>query len=215
MACCCPEACAAADFFSRFARRYRKLYRRKGLERTQRQLVAGLKKEGITGARLLEIGCGVGYLHQQLLKQGAAGAIGVDLSDRMIAEARAAAAEQGLADRVDYRVGDFVFLAPQLPAGDVTLLDKVVCCYPDARSLIETSLAKTDRLYALTFPRDRILTRFGVAAMALLLRLAGSRFRSYVHDPRAIEAWITGHGWRKACEAQTPVWLTQVYVREA
>lgn len=213
MACCCPEACAAGGFFSRFARRYRRRYQRRGLEKTQRQLVDGLEHRGLAGARLLEIGSGVGYLHQFLLKKGAASAVGVDLSDRMLAEARAAADEQGLDERVEYRIGDFVALAPEIQPADVTLLDKVVCCYPDPESLVKASIAKTQRVYALTFPRDRVVTRVGVEVMAFLLRLAGSRFRSYVHDPRRIENWITEGGLRKVYEAQTPIWLTQVYVR--
>ena len=43
---------------------------------------------GIADARLLEIGCGVGYLHQQLLRDGAQRALGVDISEEMLGQAR-------------------------------------------------------------------------------------------------------------------------------
>lgn len=60
---------------------------------------------------------------------------------------------------------------------------------------------------------DRRLTRAGVRVLGLLLWLARSTFRSYVHDPRRIEGWITATGFKKRYENQTAIWLTQVYVR--
>ena len=214
MACCQAEIRGAGRFFSRFARRHRKHYQKKGLDKSQRQLVEGLRRAGYAGATILEIGCGVGYLHQWLLKAGALSAVGVDLSQRMLEEARLLAHEQGLIERVTYRQGDFVELADSLNGADVCLLDKVVCCYPDPEHLIEKSLARTRRVYALTYPRDRWYTRLGVALTRLLLWLVRSPFRNYVHDPVRIEAWIAAAGFRKHSEDTTLIWLTQVYVRE-
>jgi hypothetical protein len=69
---------------------------------------------GFNGATLLDIGCGIGYLHQRLLQAGASSAVGVDLSAKMLEEARAQAREQGLTERTDYREGEFVELAHAL-----------------------------------------------------------------------------------------------------
>ena len=215
MSCCGAQTHDTGRVFSWFARRYRKRFQRKGLERSQKQLVAGLEQAGITGRSLLEIGCGVGYLHQLLLKSGAAYAVGVDLSDKMIVEARALAADQGLADRIDYQVGDFMELAAGLDDADITLLDKVVCCYADAEGLTRLSLSKTRKIYALTYPRANVINRLGVAVTAALMWLLRSQFRGYIHPPDKIEAWITDSGFRKCYEQQTPIWLTQVYVRDA
>ncbi len=198
-----------------FRPRHRRHYLKKGLQKSQRQLIEGLARAGIGGAALLEIGCGVGYLHQSLLETGAARAVGIDLSDKMLEEARARARERGLAARTEYLQGDFVELAETLQTADVVILDKVVCCYPDAEALIQRSLAKGRRVYALTYPRDRWFVRWGVGLTALALCLIRSPFRSYVHDPKCIEAWITARGLRKDYEAQTSIWLTQVYARAA
>lgn len=214
MSCCCPQAGGIGRCFSRFAKFYRRHYRRRGLEKTQRQMVEGLEAAGIAGASLLEIGCGVGYLHQTLLKQGAARALGVDLSDRMLEQARTLAAEQGLAQRTEYRLGDFVALAPELDAADITLLDKVVCCYPDAESLLSAALDKTRRVCALTYPRAHLLNRIAVTLGAWVMKLARSQFRAYVHDPHMIEVRIVARGFRKSYQNRTPIWLTQVYVRQ-
>lgn len=213
MRCCEPPVTEAGRFFSWFARRSLRHYRKKGLGKSQRQLFDGITAEGIGGASVLEIGCGVGYLHQALLDSGAAAATGVDLSSRMLEEARTLAREQELESRTDYRVGDFVEISDALADADVTVLDKVVCCYPDARKLVRRSVEKTKRVYALTYPRPHLANRFFTLVEAGILRLIGCNFRPYVHDPGQIENWIRARGFRKQLEETTWIWLTQVYVR--
>jgi len=50
---------------------------------SQRQIVETLESLGLDGVSLLEVGCGVGILHQTLLEKGAATALGVDLAPRI------------------------------------------------------------------------------------------------------------------------------------
>lgn len=215
MQCCCPHARSASRFFSFFARRYRRRFERHGFEPSQSQLVAGLKDAGFGGATVLEIGSGVGHLHQTLLEQGAASAVGVDLAPKMIEEAGHWASQRGLAGRTRYIEGDFMALTDEIEPADVTIMDKVVCCYPDADGLVHRSLAVTRRVYALTYPRDRWYVRLAMGAAGLAMKLMRSDFRPYVHSPERIEHWIAQAGFDKACEATTVFWLTQVYVREA
>ena len=213
MMSCCSHNRSAVRLFSRFARRYRRRFEKKGLEASQRQLVEGLARAGFGDASLLEIGSGVGYLHQYLLQRGAATAVGVDLTPKMIEEAEALARKNGLAERTHYRVADFVDAAASFEPADVVLLDKVICCYPDAERMVRTSLAKAKRVYAYTIPRDRWYTRLGIAVGAFVLWLLRSDYRSYVHDPKQIETWVTAAGFTKRYENRTLVWLTDVYVR--
>ena len=211
---CCGHADAASGLFSRLARYYRLRYQIIGLERTQRQLVAGLDKVRYQGASLLEIGCGVGYLHQWLLRHGASKATGVDLSASMLAEAEKLASQQGLADRVRYLQGDFLAISKDLESADITLLDKVICCYPDAKSLLACAVSHTNRAIALTYPRDIWLTRLSIKLLNSFLAWRGSEFRTFVHDPQKIEQWINAQGFRKCYQNQTWTWLTHVYERE-
>lgn len=213
MSCCCPHSQSAGRFFSFFARRYRRRFEKKGFEPSQKQLIAGLEQAGYSDATVLEIGSGVGHLHQTLLEQGASSAVGIDLSPKMNDEARQWAEERGLDKRTRYFDDDFMSLTNELAAADITILDKVVCCYPDAEGLIKKSLEKTQRVYALTYPRYRWYVRFAMSIMALLMLLIGSDFRPYVHDPRLIEQWIINAGYIKKYEALTFIWLTQVYVK--
>jgi magnesium-protoporphyrin O-methyltransferase len=215
MGTCCVHNRDAGRFFGWFAKRYRKRFARKGLEPSQKHLMKGLTSSGFSGATLLDIGCGVGYLHQQLLQAGAGSAVGVDLSAKMLEEARAQAREQGLAERTDYREGDFVELAEALAPADIVILDKVICCYPDADALVRSSARMARRVYAFTIPRDRWTVRFALSAGRVLLALIRCGFRSYVHDLAAIDRWLTHAGFVRAFEEHTFVWLTRVYARRS
>ncbi len=211
MTCCCPHDVSANRLFSAVAHRYRKRFIRRGLEKSQQQLLSGLRQTGYKNATILEIGSGVGHLHQTLLELGASTAVGIDLADKMIIEARDWSTQRGLDTRANYLQGDFLMMDASILSADLVMLDKVVCCYPDAEALVRRSLVKTNRIYALTYPRNRWYVRFGVVIGGLLMRLVGSAFRPYFHNPVQIEAWILSHGFIKVYEATTPVWLSQVY----
>jgi len=213
MTCCCPHARSGGRIFSFVARNYRKRFSKKGFEPSQRQLMEGLSQADFQNTSVLEIGSGVGHFHMSLLEAGAATATGIDLAPKMIAEAEDWSSQRGLEGRITYHQGDFMEILPIIDPADVTVMDKVVCCYPDADGLIHRSLEKTRRVYALTYPRDRRLVRLGVALAALLMRLIGSSFRPYAHSPAVIEKWITAQGFHKRYEKTTFVWLSQVYVK--
>ena len=67
-------------FDERFARRLANRYRRRGLDRTSRRLVAFLEGQGVEGATVLEVGGGVGEIQLELLKRGAARTVNLELS---------------------------------------------------------------------------------------------------------------------------------------
>jgi magnesium-protoporphyrin O-methyltransferase len=214
MACCSIPCADTSRFFSQLVRLYRWRFRLFGLEKNQHQLISGLEQTGIENAELLEVGCGIGYLHQALLQAGAASATGIDMSARMLAEAQARAEASGLAGRTDYRQGDFADLADSVPMADIAIVDKVVCCYPEPERLLRQTLARTRRVIALTYPRDRLITRAGIALMTALLKLTGCGFRPYVHKPADIERWISAGGFRRLSQALTFEWATDIYIRE-
>lgn len=213
MSCCCPHSKSGGRIFSFFARSYRRRFTKKGFEPSQQQLVSGLKQAGYQNASLLEVGSGVGYLHQVLLEQGGQNAVGIDLATDMLKEAENWANEKGLADRTEYIQGDFIELLDQVKPADVTILDKVVCCYPHAELLVNSSTAKTKRVYALTYPRHRWFIKLAMDIGAIGLRLIGSDFRAYLHNPDDIESWILDAGFKKTYQAQTFIWLTQIYTK--
>ncbi len=212
-ACCGNTSCGIGRCFSHFSRRYVRRYERHGLETTQKHLIAGLLAAGFDGRTLLEVGCGVGYLHQYLLLRGAATAVGVDLSAAMLGEARGLAERQGLAARVRYVEGDFRLMASDLEVADITVLDKVVCCYPDAAGLLAATISHTRESCAMTLPRRHFVNRVASRLGAGLLRAVGSAYRPYVHDPILIDRWMREAGFERVFETHTLFWLTCVYRR--
>jgi len=58
--------------------------------------------EPVEGAKVLDLGCGEGYVARQLIDRGAASVKGIDISDEMITRARQAGDADG---RLEYHVG--------------------------------------------------------------------------------------------------------------
>src|SRR5689334_5985345 len=99
--CCDPRGCDGV-FGEVFARQRARRYRRRGLDRTERRIVDFLvERGGVAGASVLEIGGGVGELHVELLRHGAAVATNLELVPAYDTLARQVAAEAGVADRVE------------------------------------------------------------------------------------------------------------------
>ena len=214
LGCCSRQIDSYEKCFGLLSRLYAFRYRRSGPDAMQREMLARLEALGLEGRSLLDIGCGVGVLHQTLLARGAARAVGIDLAPKMLEHARERARAQALEDRVEYRLGDFVEMAEGLGAADLTLLDKVVCCYPDAEGMLKAAGQCTQVALALVYPRRHWLGRLSNRLWNLVYRAVGSEFRSYVHDPRAVHRWLESAGLRRVFSRDNLMWHTQVYVVE-
>lgn len=210
---CCGPTEPIGNFFSRFANLTSKKFMKKGLEKEQKQLMRCLERVGFKNHSILEIGCGVGSFHMTMLDSGASKAVGVDISDKMLDKARSLAKKMGKEDKTDYKLGDFVNIEENIQTADITILDKVVCCYPNPKELVKKSTSKTAKIYALTLPRKNHLTRIVFGSMAVLLWIVRSGFRPYVHDPEDVQDWIQEGGFSKVQEESNSFWMSQVYVR--
>ena len=190
-------------------------YRRRGPEPVQRKLLAGLTAAGVTGASILEIGCGTGELQRRVLAAGAANAVGIDIASGMIDQARAAAARTGVAPRTTFLVGDAVERAAELPPAAVVLLDKVLCCYPEIDTLLAMSLERAQRLCAVVVPRPHwlvaVVWRLGIA----LSKLLRNSFHPYYHDWQRTAATIAAAGFQRIFAARTLAWEAWIFRRQA
>jgi SAM-dependent methyltransferase len=200
-------------FFSRWSKTYVKRFRRKGLAKEQRYLVEGITQEPLASKTILDIGSGVGSLHLSLLERGAASAVGVDMAQGMIEKARELAREMGLDKRTRYVIGDFATTNGEIPDSDITILDKVVCCYEDVHTLVEKSTSKTKELYALTFPRDYLPVRTIFKTQIFISTLFGFSFRPYWHDWEEICKNIVANGFLEIYRNKTLTWTVRVYRR--
>jgi magnesium-protoporphyrin O-methyltransferase len=210
----CPHCRGAEAIFDQgTADHDLKAYRAKGPGTTTKLLIGALKAAGIVDQTLLDIGGGVGAIQHELLKGGARSAIAIDASSAYLQAARQEAERQGHADRVVYRQGDFVALAPQLPQADVVTLEKVICCYPDMRALVGVSSAHAGKLYGVVFPRDTWWMRLGGWLVNLAPLLQRNAFRFFVHPTSAIEAEVRANGLKRCYYRKTLFWQVIVYAR--
>lgn len=193
---------------------YERRYRRKGLDDNQLQMVAALESSGLDGVSLLEVGCGVGALHQTLLEKGAATAVGIDLAPRMLELAEIRARERQLDQRTSYKSGDFVEMSDTLETADVTVLDKVVCCYPAPAELMAAVIACTRGVIALTYPRKHLIGEISNRLWNFGFFLFRTDFRSFVHDPLSIQQSIEAQGFHRVFNHDSWMWHTQVFVAD-
>jgi magnesium-protoporphyrin O-methyltransferase len=178
-------------------------------------LFGWLEREGLAGSSVMDVGCGTGELIVRALDAGATRATGADLSSEAIAQASAQIREAGFEDRVDLWVGDAAVDA--LQPHDVVVLDKVICCYPDADALIARSTAAARRLYAFAVPESRGL--WGLIARArwfvfdLVARLRGEDHPRFIHERTDVEAKVLAAGFRPLHTGRQFVWFVGVYAR--
>jgi magnesium-protoporphyrin O-methyltransferase len=209
-------ACAAGNEFSAGeVRRELRSYRRSGPPRTTRWLIEGLRADGVDGLTVLDIGAGVGAVHQQLLADGAARAIDIDGSPAFVDAARDEAARRGTLDRVRYEVGDFVALAPDMEPADLVALDRVLCCYSDMAALVRLSAVLAGRRYGLVYPRDTWWMRLAGRLLNGLAVLFHRRTRAWIHRTADVEALVTAAGLTPRSHRATLYWQVAVYERPA
>jgi magnesium-protoporphyrin O-methyltransferase len=212
----CPHCLDLPGMFDRKLAAFElKRYRRKGPAKTTRMLLDALVGQGVRGSTVLDIGGGVGAVQLELLAAGAERAVNADASPAYHAVAREEAERRGKLDRIEFHLGDFVEMAPALPAMDVVTLDKVICCYPDMGALVEASAAHTRGLWGAVFPRERAGVRLAFRLVNLWQRLRRRAFRVYVHPTARVEEALRGQGLAPLFVGRTFVWQVMVWGRQA
>lgn len=186
--------CCAHDYETIFGRktadRDARRFRRHGLRGSAKALaeLAG----DVRGESVLEVGGGVGAIEIELLEAGAERATNVELASTYEDAAGELLAERGLSDRVDRRVGDFVTEEDAIPAHDVVVMHRVVCCYPDVDTLVGAAAEHANRRLVLTYPQERAVIRAVLSVVNAVMRIGGSTFQVYVHPFEQIASAAVG-----------------------
>lgn len=213
MSRCCSRA--YEEFFSdRVALREARRYERRGLDRTSRRVAAAVARHGVDGRSVLEVGGGVGALPIELLRAGATRATVVEMSRSYDAPARRLAERAGLAGRIERRIADLA-TAGDVPAADVVVMNRVVCCDPDGPRLAGAAAAHARSLLVMTYPRSAWWTRLALGAVNLVERLRRQDFRVHVHPPAAIAVAVTAEGLEPDKLHRGLFWELRSFVRPA
>ena len=188
-------------------------FRRHGPTKTSRLLVESIAGQGVSGRTLLDIGGGLGAVQLGLLSAGASEAVDVDASAAYLQAAKQEAERRGLAGRIRHLHGNFVDLAGELEPADIVTLDRVICCYDDAGSLLESSAAKARHLLGLVYPIDTRWIKIGLAMLNWLLRALRKHFRTFLHPSSQVEAIARSHGFQKSAYLRRGIWQVVVYAK--
>lgn len=213
MECCIHNQDMTTYFGEATARREVSQNMKKGLASHASALVAAVAARGMDGANVLEVGSGIGSLSLELLKRGAAQVTNVEVSSAYLAAAQALAGQLGFGDRVSYHRADFACDADTIPAADIVIMHRVVCCYPDVPRLVSAAAQHARRVLALSFPRDEWYVRLYIEAQAQWMRMKGSYFRNYVHPPEAIFRVGEEAGLRSVHQSYSGTWQIVVFER--
>lgn len=211
--CCSFRDAVDAQFTAKRAVQELERYRSNGPGVTTKFLRDGLAQAVRSGATLLDVGTGVGALTFELLDRGVTRAVAVDASPAYLRAAEEEAARRGRADGISFVHGDFVEVERQLPVADIVTLDRVVCCYPTYRPLLDHALRHTARTFALSYPRDRWFVRLAVRAENAARWLTRNPFRTVVHPVAEMQQLIRDAGFAQVSRSQTLTWSADVYAR--
>jgi hypothetical protein len=203
---CCRAGPCEPMFTPRVARRSLDRYRRKGLGKLERRMVASALAGGIEGARVLEIGGGLGTIQHELLERGADQGAVVELVAAWEPYARELARDGGLETRTSFHVADVLDRPDAVEPADVVVLNRVVCCSPDGVTLAATAARLTRRTLVLSFPRDAIWTRSALGVLNAGMALRRRPFRVFVHPPAALVAVAQAEGLEVVDDERSLVW---------
>ena len=191
-----------------------KAFVRRGLSARQMAFLEALDKvDGtVEGARVLDVGGGIGALALSLLARGIKAAQLVEVSPAYLSAARTLAAEWGVSDQLELLEGDFVTLSGVTPA-DIVTLDRVVCCYPDADALLGKAARSSRRWLLFTYPAPSWTVRFFRRVLNAVMRVLGWSYRFYLHDETRLLAAAQSVGHQLVTRRKLGVWRLVVLER--
>lgn len=205
--------CPGNTFSDREARNDLKRYLEKGPDGTTRALIDAIVERGVQGRTVLDVGGGIGAVQLGLLEAGAASVRSVDASEAYVETARAEAVRRGFADRIQSHTGDFVALAPEIPAADVVTLDRVLCCYSDMAALLGGVASHANRMIGLVYPRTVWWNRVAARVMNAGARLIRNRTRWYLYPTAEVDAFLRSNGFRGRQVSRSFIWDVVLYER--
>ena len=188
------------------ARRSLEQYRKKGHGDLERQMLAAASAGGLAGARVLEIGGGIGTFQSELLEAGAERGEVVELVAAWEPYARELAREKGLEERTSFRIADVLDDPAGVEPAEVVVMNRVVCCSPDGVELAGVAARLARRTLVLSFPRDVFWVRAGLGLVNAGMRLLGRSFRVFAHPREALLRSAQSEGLGLAASGRGAIW---------
>ena len=210
---CCQCQGIENMFDKKAANRQLKRYLKKGPSKTTSMLLDAINKKGVQGLNFLDIGGGIGAIQYDLIKAGASNGTSIEASSAFFDIVKEEALQNGLAERVNFKYGDFTATASDVDSADIVTLDKVICCYDDMSELVRLSSKLARKIYAVIYPRDEWWTKLALPIMNFYPRIKGSSFRVFIHPRKKVEEIIFGNELKRNYYATTLFWQVAIFTR--
>jgi predicted TPR repeat methyltransferase len=186
-------------------------YRKRGPAEQTKLILNAIRSLNLKDVDLLDIGGGIGVIHHELLNDVVCEATHVDTSSAYLKEAKEEVARRGHSDQVNFIHADFTDVAPDLPKADIVTLDRVVCCYPDFRRLLQAAAEHSKRALALTYPREAWYLRIGFKIINFFQGLRKDPFRVYLHPIAEMDSLLKREGFERISLRRLFVWEMAFY----
>ena len=206
MSCCDPNGLNGL-FRGPVVRAEVRDFEKRGLNKRQRVMLKAVS--GRVEDSVLDIGCGIGALGLSMLARGAAHGTFVDVSGDYLEAARSLAQRRAAAERAEFIQADFV--QADLSPADIVLLDRVVCCYPDAPALLRKAAAHSSRQLVFSYPRPTWWMHLAKGLLNLGMRVWRKEYRFYLHGREALLAAASSHGHTLYSETAVGLWRVATF----
>lgn len=191
-------------------------YKKRGLSPSSKLLLNFIVREGMQGGSVVDLGCGAGGFSLQLLKEGAKEAMGVDLSQNMIDSANELARAEGFEAKTKFVVGNAA--TTELPASDIVIMDKVLCCYPEWQPLLNNAMSASERMIGFIVPRDvgiaKLPFRIGVRVVNFFSKRGGN-IQFFLHPLNMVDRALRESGFTQLEKRTKRFWLIFLYSRKS
>lgn len=189
-------------------------YRKRGPAAQTKLILQAIRSLNLRNAELLDVGGGIGVIHHELLDDVAEKATHVDSSSAYLKVAKDEANRRGHAERVHFIHADFTDVADELPKADVVTLDRVVCCYPNFRNLLQAAAQHSQQAIAFTYPREVWYLRVGFKIVNFFQSLVKDPFRIFLHPISEMDALLQREGFERVSLRRLFVWEMSLYQRK-
>lgn len=209
------QCCAIESIFDdKTARKMLKKYQRGKRDAATALLIKQLKLLQKGDETLLDIGSGIGVIPMELVPTGLSSITDVDASTGYLKVAKEESTRLGFRDRATYLHGDFLEVAPNVGMHDISTMDKVICCYDNAESLLTLTAQRTNRVIGLVYPRNTLFARIMQAVGRVYFSLRQWAFRFHMHKDEMINRILAEHHFRELSRETTFLWQVRVFVKE-
>jgi SAM-dependent methyltransferase len=205
------------DDFDAVACDYCEDYKSEGLEKSSAVLLEFLAEKGLSGKTILELGCGPGGFTIECLKKGAARGVGMDLSPEMIKTANELASNLNFQDRAKFIVGNAA--TAEIPSSDIVVMDKMLCCFPDAKSILQNVILASGSGIGFVVPRDQGLFKVPLR-IAVFFKDLYDKIRNqnlgwlYLHSLPEIDRILRNAGFTQRQRAVSGFWIVFLYSKD-